>query len=185
MKSKTEIRREIAGRRKALTEAFKETSSAAIINRLAESRWFAASSTIALYMYFGGEVRLDALFPICWEQARRTCIPVYNATRKLYEMAEITPDTTFIEGHYGIREPRSYRLIPMSDIDLIAVPGVAFDQSGNRLGRGGGFYDRMLSGCPGYKIAVAFDFQIYPEIPTEPHDLPVDAILSEIKTLKY
>jgi 5-formyltetrahydrofolate cyclo-ligase len=134
-------------------------------------------------MYFGGEVQLDSLFPICWEGGKRTCIPVYNEVLKIYEMAEITPTTEFITGHYGIREPVSPQLVPLSEIDLITVPGIAFDRSGNRLGRGGGFYDRMLSSFEGSTIAVAFDFQIYDQVPVEPHDKPVHAVITEIKVL--
>lgn len=134
-------------------------------------------------MYFGGEVQLDPLFPICWAAEKRTCIPVYNEASKMYEMAEITPSTDFILGHYGIREPVSPRLIPLNEIDIITVPGIAFDHTGNRLGRGGGFYDRMLSGFKGSRIAVAFDFQMYDQIPIEPHDKPVNTVITEIKVL--
>jgi 5-formyltetrahydrofolate cyclo-ligase len=182
--TKQQIRTEMAQRRKALSEDFKASSSAAIVGQLAQVPEFEKAKTLALYMYFGGEVRLDDLFPACWACDKRTCIPVYDEVTQLYNMAEITPQTVFTEGHYGIREPDSPSLIPMQDIDLMAIPGVAFDLKGNRLGRGGGFYDRMLSGFSGAKVAVAFDFQLVDEVPTEPHDLPVDILITEIKTLK-
>lgn len=182
---KQQIRKEVAAKRQALSEAFKQTTSATIAERLSRSALFKDAATVALYMYFGGEVRLDELFPICWAAGKRTCIPVYNERLKQYDMAVITEHTEFREGHYGIREPVSPTLIAMQDIDLMAVPGVAFDDKGNRLGRGGGFYDRMLSGFEGARIAVAFNFQIYDQIPTEPHDLPMDGLISETATFTF
>jgi 5-formyltetrahydrofolate cyclo-ligase len=71
----------------------------------------------------------------------------------------------------------------MDQINLVAVPGVAFDLQGHRLGRGGGYYDRLLKGFAGVTAALAYDFQILPIIPIEPHDHPVDALVTEIKTV--
>jgi 5-formyltetrahydrofolate cyclo-ligase len=67
----------------------------------------------------------------------------------------------------------------MESIELMAVPGVAFDRNGNRLGRGGGYYDRLLAGFSGLSAGVSFDFQLFPQIPSEPHDIPVDTIVTE------
>ncbi|MDH3982024.1 MAG: 5-formyltetrahydrofolate cyclo-ligase, partial [Kiritimatiellaceae bacterium] len=81
----------------------------------------------------------------------------------------------------GIKEPISPTLVPLDEIDLIAVPGVAFDLTRNRLGRGGGYYDRILEDFGGTSVAVAFGFQILEEIPVDPHDEPVDILITEIK----
>lgn len=181
---KNQIRKEVTARQKLLSEAFKQTASAAIVEQFSQSAAFQQADTVALYMYFGAEVRLDALFPVCWTLNKRTCIPVYNACTKLYDMAEITPETTFMTGHYGIREPVSADRIPISDLDLIAVPGIAFDIRGNRLGRGGGYYDRILEHFRGTAVAVAFDFQILDHIPVDSHDIPVGRVITETKSLK-
>ena len=183
MKTKAEIRKEVSARRKSLTSDFLIHSSREIVSRLSQIDSFRNAGTLALYKFFGGEVQLEELFPISWDAGKKTCIPVYNNSLRSYEMAEITSQTEFITGHYGILEPVSPSLVPISDIDLMTVPGIAFDAKGNRLGRGGGFYDRMLSGFRGVSAAVAFDFQIYDLVPTESHDFPVDTIISEIKVL--
>jgi len=86
-------------------------------------------------------------------------------------------------GAWGIREPAAdpaNALAPES-IDLIVVPGVAFTRHGARLGRGGGFYDRLLSWLPPHtcKMGVCFDFQLLPELPMDPHDMHVDCIATE------
>ena len=175
------IRRKIEAERRALNPQWMAGASTAIVEKFQSMEAFGAAGTIALYKAIGGEVDLDPLFPVCWNAGKRTCIPVFNAEAKVYEMAEVTAETDYSTGHYGIREPLAPALLPMSQIDLIAVPGVAFDRKGNRLGRGGGYYDRLLDGFPGISAAVAFGFQILPHIPAEPHDRPVDRIVTETK----
>jgi 5-formyltetrahydrofolate cyclo-ligase len=137
-----------------------------------------------LYLAIAGEVKLDSLFTNCWSRGKRTCIPVFNAVWKQYEMAEIALETRLKVGNYGIKEPVSPLLVPMEEIDLIVVPGVAFDLLGNRLGRGGGYYDRLLDGYMGKTVAATFDFQVYPQIPVDLHDQPVNFITTETKTVK-
>ena len=183
MASKQGIRHEIAAKRKALETEWLETTSARVVENFQALAAFQSAKTVALYMAIGGEVNLETLFPTCWELGKRTCIPVFNERSKLYEMAEIAADTPCRTGRYGIREPISPSLVSMDQIDLIAVPGVAFDPHGNRLGRGGGYYDRLLDGFAGNAAAVAFDFQILPRTPTDAHDKPVQCIATESKIL--
>jgi len=181
MISKQQIRREIEAKRKALDSEWLVAASTKIVKNFQMLGAFASAGTVALYKAIGGEVDLDPLFSACWSAGKRTCIPIFNAEEKIYEMAEVTAETQYLTGHYGIREPLSPSLCPMGQIDLIAVPGLAFDRSGNRLGRGGGYYDRLLDGFSGVAVAVAFDFQILPEVPTEAHDKPVDQLVTEMK----
>ena len=183
MLTKQNIRREMAAKRKALEAQWLEAASVKVAKNLQSLDAFRAAQTVALYMGMDGEVDLDGLFPICRKLGKRTCIPVFNAKTKLYEMAEITENTPCHTGHYGIREPISPSLVAMNDIDLIAVPGIAFDPNGTRLGRGGGYYDRLLEGFRGYAAGVAFDFQILPQIPADAHDQPVECIATETRIL--
>jgi len=182
MRSKQDIRKQVEAKRKALDAQWLKAASARVVENLQSLEVFQSSETVALYMAIAGEVNLDSLFPKCWELGKRTCIPVFNAKTKLYEMAEITPETECFTGHYGIQEPLSPALFPMGNVDLVVVPGVAFDREGSRLGRGGGYYDRLLEGFSGASVAVAFDFQILPKIPLEQHDKPVDILVTETET---
>ena len=181
--SKERIRREIAEKRKRLEARWLEATSARVAKNLLLLEAFQSAKTVALYMGIDGEVDLDGLFPICRKLGKRTCIPVFNAETKRYEMAQIMEDTPCHTGRYGIREPISPTLVTMDEIDLIAVPGIAFDPNGNRLGRGGGYYDRLLEGFRGYAAGVAFDFQILPKIPADAHDQPVECIATETRIL--
>jgi 5-formyltetrahydrofolate cyclo-ligase len=89
-------------------------------------------------------------------------------------------------GAFGIREPdRGCPGMPLNQLDLILVPGLAFGPGGRRLGRGKGFYDRLLMGISGLKCGVAYDEQIRPHIPLEAHDILVDCVVTPEKWLDY
>lgn len=182
MTTKQQLRREIEAQRIELKPQWLEAASARIAANFQDLEAFPSAKIIALYMSLPGEVELDALFELCWNLGKHTCIPVFDASSNIYKMAEISTESQFKIGNYGIREPISPILTPMNNIDLIAVPGVAFDRNGNRLGRGGGYYDRLLDGFPGVAAAVAFEFQVLSHIPCEAHDKPVNAIVTEIKS---
>ncbi len=181
MIAKSQLRKQIAEIRKSLSEETVSLNSRHIVERILKLEPFQKAETIALYMAIEGEIRLDPLFSICWNSEKRTCIPVFNAQTKVYEMAEITSETQFKIGKYSIREPINTPRIPMSAIALILVPGVAFSRDGKRLGLGGGYYDRLLDGYQGTAVGVAFDEQIVAEIPCEAHDLPVDYVITPSK----
>jgi 5-formyltetrahydrofolate cyclo-ligase len=181
--SKQQLRSIIAAKRKALDAQWLKENSESVAEHLSTLKAFEAAKRVALYKAIGGEVDLESLFARCWAMGKKTCIPVFNAELKLYEMAEITAATEYVTGHYGIQEPVHPSLIPLDSIDLIAVPGVAFDAAGNRLGRGGGYYDRLLDGFAGFSVAVAFDFQLFPHVPRDAHDIPVDCVITPTKII--
>jgi 5-formyltetrahydrofolate cyclo-ligase len=84
-----------------------------------------------------------------------------------------------------VREPAAGCVeIPLEKFDLVLVPGVAFDLSGNRLGRGKGFYDQLLAKISGVKCGVGYDFQLLEKIPAEPHDAKVDFVITPARTMK-
>lgn len=181
--TKAQLRKEVDLKRRALKPEWVASASRRIVELLQSTPDFQQADSIALYKAIAGEVELEALFTTCWEQGKRTSIPVFNAAERTYELTAITRKTRFKTGHYGIQEPETVSRIPVESLDLMIVPGVAFDAAGNRLGRGGGYYDRLLHGFPGTALAVAFDFQVYPHIPYGAHDVPVDGIVTEIKVM--
>jgi len=158
--------------------------SARIVKNVQTLPIFKNAQTVALYKAIGGEVDLELLFQICWKQGKRTAVPVFDAVRKQYDLAEVSAETIYRTGHYGIQESCSPTFLKRDDIDLMIVPGVAFSANGMRLGRGGGYYDRLLDGFGGQTAAVAFDFQILAEVPTELHDQSIETIVTETKILK-
>ena len=117
---------------------------------------------------------------------RTTCaLPFFNAEKKTYGAKEIRKlATDIVTGEFGVREPAaSCAEISLEKFDLVLVPGMAFDLHGNRLGRGRGFYDRILQAVSGVKCGVCYDIQLLENIPTEPHDARVDFVLTPGKCI--
>lgn len=182
MENKGDIRKMVLGLRDALTDNEIEAKSGLIIGRLKELGEFREASTVMVYLSFGSEVRSDDLIRWGWEKGKRIVIPLCRP-----EGRGLTPclldDFAELEiGHYGIREPKAgnIRSLPRGEIDAILVPAVAFDRLGYRVGYGGGYYDRFLLEVPrAVRIGVAFCCQIVAEVPADPHDVPVNWIVTE------
>ena len=111
---------------------------------------------------------------------KQVFLPRFISTTNSYAACHVKiPDTDLTLGQFGIREPsESCPQISLNRLDLILVPGVAFDLRGRRLGRGKGFYDQLLAAVRGKTCGVAFDEQIVNEVPVEPHDVLLHCILT-------
>ena len=95
----------------------------------------------------------------------------------LFEIKNFDRDIS--SGAWGIPEPRESAPAGLAEVDVVIVPGAAFDEQGNRLGYGAGFYDKLLSEFKKPTIALAFEEQIAPKVPADPHDVPVKKIVTE------
>lgn len=113
-------------------------------------------------------------------------LPFFDAEKKTYGARLLKHlATDIVIGKYGVREPAATcEEIPLDQFDLVLIPGMAFDLQGNRLGRGRGFYDRILATASGVKCGVAYDFQLQEKIPTEPHDAKVNFIVTPGRSVK-
>jgi 5-formyltetrahydrofolate cyclo-ligase len=112
-------------------------------------------------------------------------LPRFIPETSSYAACQISGSTRLINGRFGIREPvDGCPQIPLNKLDFILVPGLAFDLQGCRLGRGKGFYDRMLAAVLGKTCGVAFDEQIVRDVPVEPLDLSVDCILTPTRWIE-
>lgn len=110
-------------------------------------------------------------------------IPAFDEALGSYRMAKYTPELK--KGKFGIPEPENPIWAEADELDLILVPGVAFDRAGGRIGRGGGFYDRLLPQYNAIRAGICFDFQCLEKIPSEPHDGLMDVLITESKILKF
>jgi 5-formyltetrahydrofolate cyclo-ligase len=119
---------------------------------------------------------LEKLLP-----AKKICaLPAFDAAAQSYSARRVRNlETDIVTGKFGVSEPLAEcEPIPLDRFDLVLVPGVAFDVGGNRLGRGRGFYDRILAAASGVKCGVAYDFQLLDKIPAEAHDARVNFIFT-------
>ena len=129
------------------------------------------------------ELDLWPLAAVAAAAGKRVGLPRYDAALSGYAPCEIQDfSRDLAAGRYGIREPAVHcGKLPLNRLDLMLVPGVAFDLQGRRLGRGKGYYDRMLAAFHGVTCGVAFEQQIVHAIPVAPHDVPVNCLLTPLR----
>jgi 5-formyltetrahydrofolate cyclo-ligase len=180
---KQQIRREAMRRRDGLAEG--EALSHRIFEQLLVLPEYVHARTVLLYLDFRSEVHTRWLLPVLWAEGKRVAVPycVDDALRLFHvtRLEELAP------GMLQILEPRpewrgvADRRVAPSELDLIIVPGVAFDPRGHRLGYGKGYYDKLLHQIrpDAAKIAVCFECQMVPEIPLLAHDIPMDRVVTE------
>lgn len=139
----------------------------------------AATRTILLYHGMDTEPDTVRLLSPLWDMGKQVCLPRCLPGNQM-EARLVQRDSTLIRHPYGMLEPGpDCPLIPPDQIDLVLVPGLAFDRSGGRLGRGGGYYDRWLAGFSGITAALCRDGLLMESIPRLPHDLGVNLVVTE------
>ena len=174
MDLKNELRA-LVRRRKAETASGElERVSRRIMQRLERMPRFREAATVALYWSLPGEVETWD-FVQKWSASKRILLPVMQDGTLV--LRPFTGRGHLVQAGFGIWEPAPGKEVPLEEVDLVVVPGMGFDPRGGRLGRGRGFYDRLLTVSRPFKVGVCFDFQLFDEIPAEPHDVPMDAVV--------
>lgn len=154
----------------------RELQSAKILAALEAHPAFRAANTVLLYHSLADEVDTHA-FIGKWSGEKRILLPVVAGDE--LELRIYTGTDDMAKGSYGIEEPTGEVFSDYAAIDFIVVPGVAFDSKGNRLGRGKGYYDRLLPHIPSaYKAGICFPFQLVEEVPAEAFDIRMDTIIT-------
>jgi 5-formyltetrahydrofolate cyclo-ligase len=178
METKTVIRQRM---RQLLREVPPHAGGALVARLQQQAASWAASRIVAIFGGLRGEPDLTGAF-LSWlrEQGHRAVLFAIEEGR--LAPREIRDDADLVRSNIGAWEPRaSCPPLSIAEIDLIIVPGLAFTRDGARLGRGGGYYDRLLgrSDCRARRVGLAYDFQIVAALPVEPHDQRVHEILTE------
>jgi 5-formyltetrahydrofolate cyclo-ligase len=181
--AKVALRQAVLRRRDALPEDERAALSESIIGRVLMLPAYQRSEVVLAYASFGSELRTDGFLERVLQDGKSLLLPrVERCGLRLYGVRDLTRD--LVPGTWGIREPdpERRRVADPKTVDFALVPGVAFDRQGWRLGHGGGFYDRLLEGGISDRassVAGAFELQVVHEIPTDPHDAPVDVVVTE------
>lgn len=176
---KNEIRRKVKSLRIMLSESERRSAAADVFSRLEQTAAFLLAEKILMYHSLPDELFTHD-FLGKWASRKRFYLPRVNGVN-----LEILPyDESRLElGSFHIEEPTGNDTVDPSEIELVVVPAVAYDRKGNRLGRGKGFYDRLLKTTKATKVGVGFEFQLVEELPTEPHDVAMDIIITQNNTI--
>ncbi len=187
-KRKKELRKKVQELRDALPPEKRRELS----RRIAENLWsvpeFAEAKTVLFFISFRSEVDTLPMIRRALQEGKRACVPCTNADDKSMVASQLLDlENDLRLGNYDILEPKHecLRPVPPEEIDVVLMPGVAFDLTGGRLGYGGGYYDRFLERCsPRCRlIAVAFELQIVERVPCADHDRHVHMIVTEERVI--
>ena len=172
---KKALRRQISALKRALTEEQISFASHGLTRQFLAHPLYLQAKSIYAYLSYNQEVRTETLISAALEDGKRVAVPkVFGEEMRFLWIDENSP---IAEGYKGIPEPVEGEIAGDPEA-LVLMPGLAFDPSGRRMGYGGGFYDRFLAAEPHPTIALCYDFQLLDALPTEEHDIPVDAVLT-------
>ena len=184
--AKEKLRREMRARLRAMSPDQRAEASLVICQIAANLPAFLKSRRVALFAPLASEPDIHPLIEEAWAQGKRVVLPLMIQRPGAPELDwhEVANwDDVVAPGPLGLREPDPLRCprVPLAQLDCVFVPGLAFDAEGFRLGRGGGFYDRLLSLTPPTlpSIGLMFSCQKVPAVPREPHDQPLRSVITE------
>ena len=178
---KREIRTQWVNLRETHDDTTRLAKSHAIAQTVLMSDSFADACILHIYMATLTEVQTDTIIEEALHRGKRVVVPaIINNRINLVEIDDLHP-MHFRVGPFGIREPlcNPAREVKKETVDLFIVPGVAYDKTGKRLGRGGGYYDRLLEGVTVPIIGLSFEMQMVDDLPVESTDINMDQIITE------
>ena len=183
---KPALRARLRAELKVLPAEVRASASAGLCARMHDSSAWQNARAVLLFFPVTSEPDISALLTDALASGKLLALPRFNATTAAYEPVQITdPARELVTGPFQVREPVGpCPVVAMNRLDLALVPGLGFDAHGGRLGRGKGHYDRLLAGFTGVKIGVAFDCQIVPAVPCEPHDIALDAVVTPTRWIQ-
>ena len=200
LQEKKAFRKQMLAKRDALTTEYRDEADAARTARLRQEAWFREAEVLLFYVSYRSEADTRTLLGTAFAEGKMVAVPKVMGTEM--EFFRITSMEQLKEGYRGILEPdetcERFDEVPLSQeawktdaLDrkghniVLLVPGCAFDEKGGRMGYGGGFYDRFMERYPELmRVALAYEIQLVPEVPKEPHDKPVDVIVTETRIIR-
>lgn len=185
---KKQLRKKILALRDGLPTEERREKSASIHRNLFSLPEFAAAQSVAFFVSFKSEVLTESMIRQALALSKVVAVPTTDLTNRRLLFSRIIDYTgDLAPGTWGILEPQPDRVRPVAleEIDLVITPGAAFDQRGQRIGYGGGFYDGLLKSFHKPSVALAYAVQMVEEVPTvSGHDEPVDIIITEEEIIR-
>lgn len=187
MQDKPELRKELLRKRDAIPPEVRKAKNRLIQERILTLDEFRNAGVIFFFASFRTEFETTELIKISLAAGKRSVLPKVDREKQELVLYEIRDFSELAPGYMGIPEPASPETpVSMNEVELVIIPGAGFDPHGNRIGYGGGYYDRLLSGLQKYVpvIAPAYEEQIVDLIPSEPHDIRVQMIVTDRQLIR-
>ncbi len=184
--AKASLRREMRQKLAALDPVTVMNTSRQVVCRLLAMPQYRQARRVMIYVSTGYEIDTHDLIRGALAEKDQVCVPQFDPDHQHYHPCAIEDlADDLVAGAFGILEPHPHIEQPVSPsaLDLLVVPGLAFSRQGDRLGRGKGYFDRILHQVRGLTVALAHDFQVVPSIVIEPHDRAADFIVTETETI--
>jgi 5-formyltetrahydrofolate cyclo-ligase len=178
---KEKLRKEIKEKRRKQTKEEQRKKSKEIKEKLFNLKEYKNAKTVLFYVSYNSEVNTHDMIKEALNE-KRVIVPISNIETQTLSLSILNSWDDLEPSSYGILEPKKecIKNISIDEIDLVIVPGVAFDLKRNRLGHGKGYYDRLLDNAKNIiSIGLAFEFQIVNNLPVNSNDIPVDMIITE------
>lgn len=191
-----QIRQTIRQRRQHLSQAEQHKAAHDLVIQFSQHAAINQAKNIALYLHNDGELSTQKIIDWCWQHNKRVYVPILHPfSHHQLIFTELTPTTPLIKNKYGIAEPKLnvLHIIPYLQLDVVCSPLVAFDLQGNRLGMGGGYYDRTFAQhdvassnqTVPYLLGLAHTCQQYDGLPIAPWDKPLQGIITPQSTISF
>lgn len=180
--AKQELRKNILAVRRSMSKEVVAAGSSRLAEHICTWPVYQAAKNIMLYLAMPDEPHLDKVISHALAAGKTLCVPFMHETRGLMDAAVIKNLDDLVIGQFNLLTPNpaTLKLLEPSELDLIIVPGVAFDRAGRRLGMGAGYYDRFLpKATKAGLIGAAWAAQILEKVPTDEHDRPVNYLVTE------
>ena len=176
-RAKRELRERMRAARAAVDAHHREVWSSAIVGSLLVLPEVEAARTVTAYLSFGSETPTGELIAVLDTEGRRIGVPVVRDGEIV--MRAFKPGDPITRSQYGMPEPLAGEEIPPDEVDVLLMPGLAFDRAGFRLGYGGGFYDRYVRRTDALRVGICLSAQLVDEVPHGVGDEPVDRIVTQ------
>lgn len=181
---KNKIREEMKRKRKSmnLEDVFQKSQS--VQKCFLEIEQYKNAKSVMVYISLGNEVDTTEIIRDAFSSGKNVLVPVTDSETYEISAHKITVTTEFEKGTFSVKEPKERVCFDKNEIDVVVVPGIAFDRHGGRIGFGKGCYDKFLKGTKAIKIGFCYDFQLVEHIETESNDVSMDYIITEKEIIR-